>query len=401
MGKLNLAVMFGSRTVEHDVSIVSALQLIDAVDREHYDVTPIYISREGLWYTGEPLQSIETFKDFNPLGKGITRVILDTTAGAGDLWAWPPQRPGLFASVPKPLAHIDCFVPVFHGLHGEDGTVQGLLELANLPYTCTGVLGSSVGMDKIAMKQLLRGAGLPVLDFIWFTRDDLQAEREAIFDRIEAELHYPVFVKPAALGSSIGIGRADDRAQLEKAVEIAAMYDRRILVETGVVHPTEINCAAIGYDRDVQTSVLEMPMSSGDDEFLTFWEKYLRNADAQGQSRGMKSLSRVVPAPIGEPLTTRIQEMTREVFRLLDCKGVIRVDFLLDQNDVLYVGEPNTIPGSLAFYLWKAQGISYPDLIEKMVENAMCAWAGKNKNVYAFDSNILTSVVRGAKGSKR
>ena len=160
---MNIAVFFGSRSCEHDVSIVSALQCIEATKAAGFNVTPVYISRDGLWYTGEPLENIETFREFNPMTKGITRVTLDVTANAGDLWAWPPQRAGLFAKVPAPLCHIDCVIPVFHGWHGEDGTIQGLLEMANIPYASSGVLGSAIGMDKIAMKQILRGAGFPVM----------------------------------------------------------------------------------------------------------------------------------------------------------------------------------------------------------------------------------------------
>ena len=402
MSKMNIAVFFGSRSCEHDVSIISALQFMEAARAAGYSVTPVYISREGLWYTGEPLEKIETFRDFNPMAKGITRVTLDVSANAGDLWAWPPQRAGLFAKVPVPLAHIDCAVPVLHGLHGEDGTIQGLLEMANIPYASSGVLGSSVGMDKIAMKQILRGAGFPVLDYDWFTRAQLEAGREDILDRIEKKLKYPVFVKPAALGSSIGVSRANDRAELERAVDLAAAYDHRILVEAGIRRPVEINCAALGYGEDVRASVLEMPISAADDNFLDFYEKYLRNAGAKGEgSRGMKSLSRVVPAPVGEELTERITRMTCDIFRLLDCRGTVRVDFILDENDVLYVNEPNTIPGSLAFYLWKACGVSFPELVEKMIESALLAHADKNRNVYAYDSNILQKVAAGVKGSER
>lgn len=401
MSKMNLAVFFGSRSCEHDVSIISAMQLMEAAKAAGYGVTPVYISREGLWYTGEALEQIETFRDFNPMAKGITRVTLDVSANAGDLWAWPPQRAGLFAKVPVPVAHIDCAVPVLHGLHGEDGTLQGLFEMANIPYASSGVLGSSVGMDKIAMKQLLRGAGYPVLDFVWFTRAQLEAEREGILDRIERELKYPVFVKPASLGSSIGVTRAADREALERAVDLAASYDHRILAEVGVSRPVEINCAAVGYGEDVRASVLEMPVSASDDSFLDFFEKYLRGASAKGgRSRGMKSLSRVVPAPVGEELTERITRMTREIFKLLDCRGTVRVDFILDQNDVLYVNEPNTIPGSLAFYLWEKCGLSFPDLVEKMVESALLAHADKNRNVFAYDSTILQKVAAGVKGGK-
>ena len=402
MSKLNIAVIFGSRSCEHDVSIISALQLIEAAKTVGFTVTPIYISREGLWYTGETLERIETFREFNPMGKGITRVNLDVSANAGDLWAWPPQRAGLFAKVPSPIAHIDVAIPVLHGLHGEDGTVQGLLEMANIPYASSGVLGSAVGMDKIAMKQMLRGAGYPVLDYVWCTRDQLKADREAIVERIEREIKYPAFVKPAALGSSIGVSKANNREELDRALDLAASYDRRILVEVGINNPVEINCAALGYGEDVRTSVCEMPVPSTGDKFLNFFEKYLRNAGTKGESsRGMKSLSRVVPAPIGEELTERIQRMTKEIFKLLDCRGTVRIDFILDENDVLYVNEPNTIPGSLAFYLWQECGVSFGKLVEIMVEDALRAHADKNTNVFAFDSTILQKVAAGAKGSKR
>ena len=402
MSKMNIAVFFGSRSCEHDVSIVSALQCIEATKAAGFNVTPVYISSDGLWYTGEPLENIETFREFNPMTKGITRVTLDVTANAGDLWAWPPQRAGLFAKVPAPLCHIDCVIPVFHGWHGEDGTIQGLLEMANIPYASSGVLGSAIGMDKIAMKQILRGAGFPVLDFVWFTREQLKKERQAVIERVEKEIKYPAFIKPAALGSSIGVSRAKNRDELERALDVAASYDRRILVEVGVTRPVEINCAALGYGEDVRASVCEMPVPSSNDTFLDFWQKYLRNASTKGEdSRGMKSLSRVVPAPIGEELTKRIQTMTCDIFKLLDCCGTVRVDFILDQNDMLFVNEPNTIPGSLAFYLWKACGLDFPKLIEKMVEDALRAHADKNSSVFAYDSSILKKVAAGTKGSKR
>ena len=402
MSKMNIAVFFGSRSCEHDVSIVSALQCIEATKAAGFEVTPVYISRDGLWYTGAPLENIETFREFNPMTKGITRVTLDVTANAGDLWAWPPQRAGLFAKVPAPLCHIDCAIPVFHGWHGEDGTIQGLLEMANIPYASSGVLGSAIGMDKIAMKQILRGAGFPVLDFVWFTREQLKKERQTVIERVEKEIKYPAFIKPAALGSSIGVSRAKNRDELERALDVAASYDRRILVEVGVNRPVEINCAALGYGEDVRASVCEMPVPSSNDTFLDFWQKYLRNASTKGEdSRGMKSLSRVVPAPIGEELTGRIQTMTCDIFKLLDCRGTVRVDFILDQNDMLFVNEPNTIPGSLAFYLWKACGLDFPKLIEKMVEDALRAHADKNSSVFAYDSSILKKVAAGTKGAKR
>lgn len=402
MDKMKLAVIFGSRSCEHDVSIISALQLMDAANPEDYEIIPVYISREGLWYTGEALRHIETFKGFNPMGKGITRIIPDLTANSGDLWEWPPKKAGLFSALPAPIAHIDCAVPVLHGMNGEDGTISGLLELANIPYTSSGVLGSAIGMDKITLKYLFRGAGLPVIDFLWFTREALESDADSVYSRVENNLRYPVFVKPSTLGSSIGISKARNREELAGACDLAARYDRRILVETAVERPTEVNCAAVGFGESVRVSVCEMPVPSDTEHFLTFYEKYLRNADAKnGESRGMKSLSRVLPAPLGEALTARIGEMTKRVFQLLDCKGTIRVDFILDENDVLYVNEPNTIPGSMAFYLWKASGLSFLNLIDEMVQDAMRAHAEKNRNVYAYDANILDRVASGAKGAKR
>lgn len=401
MSKLNVAVIYGSRSCEHEVSIISALQLMEAIDREEYNVIPLYISKEGLWYTGDPLLRIETFQDFNPMKTGITRINLDITTGSGDIWEWPPRRNGLFSGIQRPLAHIDCVIPVLHGLHGEDGTIQGLLELMNIPYTSTGVLGSSLGMDKIAVKLLLRGAGFPVLDFVWFTREQWENEKQKWIDLVEEQLKYPVFVKPSSLGSSIGISKATDRVSFEKAVSIAASYDSRLLVETAVVHPTEINCSAVGVGETVRASVCEMPIPSADDHFLTFFEKYLRNAGAKnGTNRGMKNLSRVLPAPIGEALTERIEQMTVDVFHLLNCKGTVRIDYIIDENDILYVNEPNTIPGSMAFYLWKASGLSFSNLIDEMIKDAFVAYAEKNKSVFAYDSSILNRVISGAKGSK-
>lgn len=401
MNNLTMAVIFGSRSCEHDVSIISALQFMDAADKAGYRVVPLYVTRDGLWYTGAPLRRIEAFRTFDPQTEGITRVQLDTSANAGDLWAWPPrQEGGLFhRREMKPLCHIDVAVPVLHGLNGEDGTVQGMLELANIPYTSAGLLGSSVGMDKIAMKMLFRGAGFPVLDGDWFTRDLWHEKRSEILDRIEKRLAYPLFIKPANLGSSIGISRAVDRASLEKAIDGAAAYDRRILVETGLAEPVEVNCAVMGYGAQVQASACEMPITG--DDMLDFAQKYLKNASKTGGSKGMQSLSRVVPAPIPEEMTRRIQELSRDIFRVLDCKGTVRIDFMIDsKTDELYVGEVNTIPGSLAFYLWDACGIKYPELVEKLTEYAFKANADKNHNVFAYDSTILQGYANGSKGAK-
>ena len=401
MAKKQLGVIFGSRTCEHEVSIISGVQLARAADREKYDVWPIYIAKDGRWYTGEKLLDIHTYTPFDPYAKGLTRVTLDLTAGSGALISYEQEK-GLFAKgvVPVTVTNLDCVIPVMHGLHGEDGTLQGMLELANLPYTSTGVAGSAIGMDKIMMKQFFRGAGtLPCLPDCWFTRAMYQQDKNAVLDKVEKELGYPVFVKPANLGSSIGVSRADDREGLMDSLELAFEYDRRVLVEKGLDHPIELNCSVLGYDGDVEASPIEMPLSG--QQFLDFKEKYLAN----GGSKGMASLHRVLPAPIEDSLRDKIQAMSCDIFRMLDCKGVVRIDYMFDRaSEQVYITEINTIPGSLAFYLWENKGVKYSQLIDRMVDCARKANEDRNMRNYAYSSDILKGVslggAKGAKGSK-
>ena len=399
MSKIQLGVIFGSRSCEREVAIISAVQLMNNVNTEKYDVIPVYISEQGMWYTGEALKKIETYKSFNPDGKGVEQVHLDITAGSGALLATRPGK-GLFGKPEQVVvARLEVCVVVMHGLNGEDGTLQGMLELANLPYTSTGVAGSAIGMDKIMMKQFFKGADLPVLPGTWYTRSMWEANRAAILEDVKSQLGYPVFVKPANLGSSIGVSRADDREGLEDSLDLAFDYDRRVLVEKGLDKPIELNCSVLGYDDDVEASPIEMPISA--EKFLDFKEKYL----ASGGSKGMASLHRILPAPIPEELRDRIQALSCDIFRMMDCKGVVRIDYMWDRNsDEIYITEINTIPGSLAFYLWENAGVKYSQLIDRMVLCAKRAHEDKNLRNYAFTSDILKSVslggTKGAKGAK-
>ena len=373
--KLRLAVLFGGRACEHDVSVVSALQCMDAIDPARYEVIPVYVARDGAWYTGAPLRSLESVRHFNPAAPGIVRVYPDVTAGSAAL-LYIRRKKGLLGGDNLAIAaRMDVAMPVFHGMHGEDGAVQGLLELMNVPYTSSGLVGSAVGMDKLAMRSLFRGCGFPVLDAVGFTRGEWEREEAAVLARLESALAYPLFVKPANLGSSIGISRAEDQAALREAIAVALSYDRRVLVEPAVKAPREVNCAVLGFDAEVRASVCEMPVSW--EAFLSFEEKYLRGGKggkgAGGKAGGMETL---------------------------DCKGVVRIDFLLDGNTV-YVNEINTIPGSLAFYLWEPTGMPYAKLIDELVALALRAQAEKNRSVFAFDSNLLNQCVLGAKGAKR
>ncbi len=393
--KKQIGVIFGSRSCEREVAIISAVQLMRHADRDKYDIIPVYIDETGNWYTGEKLKDIESFKPFRPESTGITRVFPDLSSGSGALLT-VKKGSGLFAKEKIEIAaRIDVYIIVMHGLNGEDGTLQGLLELANVPYTSTGVAGSAVGMDKIMMKQIFRGAGLPVLPGIWFTRTEFENGRDTVIRKTEEEIGYPVFVKPANLGSSIGVSRADDAETLAESLELAFEYDRRVLVEKGLDKPIELNCSVLGYDGEDEASPIEMPINN--DEFLDFRDKYL----ASGGSKGMASLHRVLPAPIEDGLKNHIQEMSRTIFRLLDCKGVVRIDYMFDrQSEKTYITEINTIPGSLAFYLWENAGMPYSSLIDRMVCCAEKAHEDKNRANYAYTSDILNGVSFGAKGAK-
>ncbi len=393
--KKQLGVIFGSRSCEREVAIISAVQLMRHVDPETYDVVPVYIDESGNWYTGEALKKIETYKPFRPNQAGVQRVIPDLSSGSGALLAHQ-KGAGLFAREKlEMVARVDVYLVVMHGLNGEDGTLQGLLELTNLPYTSTGVAGSAIGMDKIMMKQFFRGAGLPVLPGESVTRSQFEKDREETLRRLGEKLGYPVFVKPANLGSSIGVSRADDERELADSLELAFEYDRRVLVEKGLDRPIELNCSVLGYDDEVSASPIEMPVNH--DAFLDFRDKYL----ASGGSKGMASLHRVLPAPIEDELRDRIQEMSKTIFRLMDCKGVVRIDYMFDRlSGELYITEINTIPGSLAFYLWENAGLPYARLIDRLVDCAERAHADKNRANYAFSSDILKGVTFGAKGAK-
>ena len=393
--KKQVGVIFGSRSCEREVSIISAVQLMRHADQEKYDIIPVYIDESGNWYTGDALKDIGSFKPFNPDKKGITKVFPDLSSGSGALLTHA-RGTGLFSKDRIEIAaRIDVYIIVMHGLHGEDGTIQGLLELANVPYTSTGVAGSALGMDKIMMKQFFRGADLPVLPGIGVTRTRYLSEPKSVFEEVEKELGYPVFVKPANLGSSIGVSRADDRESLEESLELAFEYDRRVLIEAGLDKPIELNCSALGYDEEIEASPIEMPINQ--DEFLDFKDKYL----ASGGSKGMASLHRVLPAPIEDELRDEIQEMSRKIFRMLDCKGVVRIDYMFDKNaGKLYITEINTIPGSLAFYLWENAGVAYTRLIDRMVGYAEKAHGDKNRANYAYTSDILKGVSFGTKGAK-
>lgn len=395
MNKIQLGVIFGSRTCEHEVSIISAVQLMRAADRQRYDVIPIYISKKGEWFTGDPLLNIATFSPFDEQRKDISRVTLDLTAGSGALTTMEPAK-GLFGKEHQRLvARLECVIPVLHGMHGEDGSLQGLLEMCNIPYASSGVGASAIGMDKVYMKQFFRGGGFPVLPSCWFLRKDWEADSGNVMDEVEKELPYPVFAKPASLGSSIGVGRAENREELQEALEVAFEFDRKVLVEKGIKDPLELNCSVLGYNGEAMASEIEMPITNGN--LLSFLDKYGNNS-----AKGMASLKRVLPAPIEPELRDEIQALSVKIFQSMDCKGVVRIDYMFcPEANQIYITEINTIPGSLAFYLWEACAMPYSDLIDKLVHYAMLAQEDKNGCNYAYTSDILRNISLGGKAGAK
>ena len=393
--KKQIGVIFGSRSCEREVSIISAVQLMRSADTDKYDIIPVYIDESGTWYTGDSLKDIRSYKPFNPSAKGIRKVFPDLTGGSGAL-LYLNKGTGLFAKERLEIAaRVDVYIVVMHGMNGEDGTLQGLLELAKIPYTSTGVAGSAIGMDKIMMKQFFTGAELPVLPGEWFTRREFASDWKEILNTVSNKLGFPVFVKPANLGSSIGVSRADNAEELKESLSLAFEYDRRVLVEKGLDKPVELNCSVLGYDDEVIASPIEMPLNH--DEFLDFRDKYLGG----GGSKGMASLSRVLPAPIEDSLKKEIQDLSIKIFRLLDCKGVVRIDYMFDRiTEKLFITEINTIPGSLAFYLWEKDGMPYKKLIDRMISCAEKAFEDRNLTNYAYTSDILKNASFGTKGAK-
>lgn len=391
--KTNIAVFFGGRSTEHEISVISASQAMHAIDRQKYDVTPIYIAKDGKWYTGDPLFDVDNYRDIPALLKKCRQVYMRPETGNFNLY-----------SVKKPLFGSDIItrlhvaIPVLHGSNGEDGIFEGLLETIGLPYAGCNTLASANGMDKITMKMILQSAGIPVVDYLWFTDKEWHSRRESIIADIESTLHYPVIVKPANLGSSVGIGAASDRRQLIERITDAQRYSTRIIVEHLVSNLQEINCSVLGDCDEFVTSVLEEPIKSG--EFLSYEDKYMGGSKG---TKGMQASQKRIPAELPDEKTRRIQHLAGETFRVLSCHGVSRVDVIVDRNtDKIYVNEINTIPGSLSFYLWEATGITFPQLMDRLVALALKRRRELAQKTQTYDANIfaLGKGTKGVKGAK-
>ncbi len=393
--KTNVAVFFGGRSVEHEISVISALQAINAFDTNKYSIIPIYISKQGRWYTGANLLDLKNYRDLNKLVAEADEVFMRPEYGDYNLYK---AHTGLFAKKNPVVAELHVAIPVLHGTNGEDGIFEGLLETIGIPFAGCNTLSSANGMDKITMKMILRSEGIPVVDYVWFTDNEWNSGKEAIIARVEEKLGYPVIVKPANLGSSVGIGTAANRNELIEKINNAEKFSQRIIVEHMIEQLQEINCSVLGDADDHQSSVLEEPIKSG--KFLSYEDKYMGGTKT---NQGMQSSDKRIPAELPADLTEKIRHMAGETFRVLSCHGVSRIDVMVDRKDnSVYVNEINTIPGSLSFYLWEATGISFAQLMDKLVALALKRKRATDRKTFTYDQNIfaLGGGVKGAKGAK-
>ena len=391
--KTNIAVIFGCRSVEHEVSIISAVQAMRAIKREKYDVTPIYVTKSGEMYTGNALFEIENYRNLPELLKNSEPVLLARKNGG----VYMVYENSSFFSKKKDVK-IDLAFPIVHGTNCEDGTVAGYLEYLGLPYIGCDILSAAVGMDKAVFKDVLKSAGLPVLDCGTFRSREYMLEKEKITAEIEEKVGFPLIIKPVNLGSSVGITKVKDKDGLDEAITLAASFADKILAEHAVTNLREINCSVIGDADSCEASVCEEPFMK--DEILSYEDKYMSNKKG-GASKGMASLGRKIPADISEEKATEIKRLACDIFKAIGASGVVRIDFLIDtETDRVYANEINTIPGSLAFYLWEPTGLKYTDMIDKLVDLAFSRQRNRENLTYTIDTNILSGVSFGTKGAK-
>ena len=411
--KIRVAVVFGGQSVEHEVSIISAHQAMEHFDTTKYEVIPVYISKENQWFTGDVLKDIKQFKDLDFVKKNAKQVTLIHEGSRYFLYEYPFK---LLKT--KPLVEFDVAFPIVHGTNVEDGTLQGLFEAKGPPYAGPNLLGAAVGQDKVIMKMVWQAAGLPVLPYVWFYSSQWLEVKDEYVKTLKQQLGFPMIVKPASLGSSVGISIAKDEAELVIAIDNAIQYDEKILVEEALTDFTEVNCSVLGNNAKVQASVLERVF--GNDEILSYQDKYLggtngnkvkgaktpskaplKNAapagvkgvkGAKGGDGGMANTNRELPANLPEKMTKAIQSIAEVSFQTLNMSGVSRIDFMIDNKaNKVYLNEINTIPGSLAYYLWEATGVSFTELLDRLVTIAIDRKKIKEQMIFTYDSNILAN----------
>lgn len=379
MSKLKVGLFFGGRSTEHEVSVITALQAYDNLDKNKYEVIPIYVSKSGDFYTNPKFLDLKNFKDVDSLLLSSTKISF-IKGGV--------KTEGFFSKT----VSIDVALLSFHGSFGEDGCIQGLLEIFQIPYTGFNVTSSAVAMDKVISKALFKELGLPVCEYVEVKRIDWLRDSNECLKQIQVSLKFPMCVKPATIGSSIGINKASNEDALSFALEVAFTYCEKAMVEKAFDGFMEVNCSALGYE-DIKASVCESPVPSSD--ILSFADKYQKGGGKGSKGSGMASLSRIIPAPISKDLAEKIQKATIKIFKALDGCGVARVDYFVDkETGKFWVNEVNSPPGSFAFYLWEKSGVKYKELLDKLIEFALKRVENQSKTQYTFESGLLSSIAK-------
>ncbi len=392
MTKITVGLFFGGRSTEHEVSVVSALQAYENINKEKYHIVPIYVSKAGEFFTNPKFLHIKNYQDINSLLFSSKQVSFGRKNGQGGL-----MLQGLFGK----FIPLDVAFPLFHGSFGEDGCIQGIFEMYQIPYVGLNVLGSAIAMDKFVAKQIFQTLGIPTAPFTSVLRHYWNTDSKTCLKHIKNLLKFPLFVKPGTAGSSIGVGKANNEDELQFAIEVAFTYSESVIIEEAFEGLIEVNCSAMGYEH-IEASVCEQPIPSKD--VLSFTDKYMRGGGKNGSkgAGGMETLSRIIPAPISKELTEEIQKTTKIVFSELNGCGVIRVDYFVDpKKNKFWINEVNSPPGSLAYYLWEKSGVNYQELLDKLIEFAQKRAENQSKTQYVFESGLLSQMASGEiKGSK-
>lgn len=382
--KKSIGIIIGGKSVEHEVSIITGLQVMDNMDKNIYEPTIIYITKEGKWLAGSCLHDIDNFKT-KKLDNAY-EILPGFKNGKLILYPHPDIKQGIFSKKYDTVT-IDVVFPAAHGTNVEDGALHGIFQMNSVPCAFGSVLSSAVGMDKVVMKKIFQSYNIPVPEYTWFFRSEWEQNKiEILAETIK--LGYPLIVKPANLGSSVGINKANSKEELVKSIEVAISYDRKVIVEKCLENVREINCAVMGYEEDLTASLCEEPI--GWKDFLTYEDKYVNKIkDASGSKRK-------IPADIGEEMTKLVQKYAKDAFKAIDCCGNARIDFLYDGNN-MFVNEINTIPGSIAFYLWEGMGLSFTNIITKIIELAEIQQNQRNLNTVSYDVDLLNKMTKSGK----
>lgn len=401
--KIKVGVIFGGESAEHEVSIISAIQAINKMNEEKYDIIPIYITKDRQWYTGAMLKDIDSYQDLSLIKKYATNVVLVEKNNRFIL----QKKKGLFK---REVAEIDIAFPIVHGTNVEDGVLQGYLQTIGIPFVGPNTYAGVVGQDKVFMKAIFEKEDLPLSKYVWFYDSEYKTDKDEVLKKI-SKLKYPLIVKPATTGSSIGISYAEDEAKLCEAIDDAINYDTKILVEEVVENLKEVNISVLGNYEHQKLSVIEEV--NGHNKFLTYEDKYIGGGKTKAKfgvksvpsckgSKGMLSASRKIPADLSDKLKEKVETVAKKAFKALGSSGCCRIDFLIDsKKNKVYVNEINSIPGSLAFYLWEPLGKDYTELLDDMINIGIKDYKKRSSKTYTFDTNILQGFANNSlKGGK-